>query len=125
MLCWFRVYAPRIAVTAIMSLAAVGVSAVSPHVDDCHDAGCGAVAVNHDASAHVVGGPPTGTDAHPLHCLVCHFVRSFRPWADARIVTTPAADAGTALHIEFSAAAASAPAAQLPARSPPSSPLEA
>ena len=125
MLCWFRVHASRIAVTAIISLAAVGVSAVFPHVDDCHDAGCRATAVDHDASAHAIGAPPTGTDVHPLHCLVCHFVRSFRPRAEARIVSAPAADAGTAVHIEFFTAAASAPAAQLPARSPPSSPVEA
>ena len=125
MLGWFRVHASRIAATAIISLAAVGVSVVSPHVDDCHDAGCGAVAVDHDASAHFIGGPPTGTDAHALHCLVCHFVRSFRPRAEARVVSAPAADAGTAVHIEFFRAAAFAPAAQLPARSPPSSPVEA
>ena len=125
MLCWFRTHASRIAVTAIVSLAGVGVSAVSPHVDDCHDAGCGAVAVEHDASAHSVGAPPTGADTHPLHCLVCHFVRSFRPRAEARIVSAPAADAGTSVHSEFFTVAASAPATQLPARAPPSSPVEA
>jgi hypothetical protein len=125
MLCWFRVHASRIAVTAIISLAAVGVSAVSPHVDDCHDGGCGVIAVDHDASAHVIDAPPTGTDAHPLHCLVCHFVRSFRPRAEARIVSAPAADAGTAVHIELFTAAASVLSTQLPARAPPSSPVEA
>ena len=125
MLSWFRVHASRIAVAAITSLAAVGVSAVSPHEDDCHDAGCGAVAVEHDASAHIFGAPPTGANAHPLHCLVCHFVRSFRPRAEARIVSVPAAELGTAVHHELVTAAASAPAAQLPARSPPSFPVEA
>ena len=125
MLCWFRVHASQIAVTAIISLAAVGVSAVSPHVDDCHDAGCWAMAVEHDAAAHRIGAPPMGTDAHPLHCLVCHWVRSFRPRAEARIVSAPAADAGTSVHVEFFTAAHSAPAAQPPLRSPPSSPVEA
>ena len=125
MLYWFRVHASRIAVTAIISLGALGVSVVSPHVDDCHDAGCRAVAVDHDASAHAFGAPPTATDAPPLHCLVCHLARSFRPRAEARIMSAPAADAGTAAPIELFTAAVSAPAAQPPLRSPPSFPVEA
>lgn len=125
MLSWFRVHASRIAVTAIVSLAAVGVSAGSPHEDDCHDAGCRAMAVEHDAAAHRFGAPPTGADAHPLHCLVCHWVRSFRPRTESRIIPTPAAEAGTAVHVELFTATASAPAAQPPLRSPPSSPVEA
>lgn len=123
MLCWFRVHASRIALTAIVSLAGVGTSAISPHEDDCHDAACGAMAVEHDAAAHRFGAPPTGTDAHPLHCLVCHWVRSFRPRTEARIVFTPAAQAGTTVHVEFFTAAATAPAAQPPLRSPPPSPV--
>ncbi len=124
MLGWFRAHASRIAVTAIISLAALGVSAVSPHVDDCHDAGCRAV-VDHDASAHAFGAPPTATEAPPLHCLVCHLARSFRPRTEARIMPTPAAEAGTAVHVEVFTAAVSAPAAQPPLRSPPSFPVEA
>ena len=125
MLYWFRVHASRIAVTAIISLAAVGVSAGSPHEDDCHDAGCRAMAVEHDAAAHRFGAPPAGADAHPLHCVICHWVRSFRPRAEARIMSAPAVDAGTAIHVELFTVAASAPAAQPPARSPPSFPVEA
>ncbi len=125
MLSWFRVHASRIAVTAIISFAAVGVSAGSPHVDDCHDAGCRAIAVDHDASAHAFGAPPTATDAPPLHGLVCDWMRSFRARAEARIVSAPAVDAGTAAHVELFTAAVSAPAAQPPLRSPPSSPVEA
>jgi hypothetical protein len=125
MLRWFRVHASQIAITAIISLAAVGVSAVSPHEDDCHDAACRAMAVEHDAAAHRIGAPPTGTDAAPLHCLVCHWGRSFRPRTEGRILSTPAAEAGTAVHVELFTAAAAAPAAQPPLRSPPSSPIEA
>jgi len=105
------------------SLAAVGASAVSPHEDDCHDAACRAMAVQHDATAHSMGAPPTGADTHPLHCLVCHWVRSFRPPTESKILSTPAAEAGTALHIELFTAAAAAPVAQPPLRSPPASPV--
>jgi hypothetical protein len=119
MLHWFRVHASRIAIAAIASLAAVGVSASSPHEDDCHDAACRAMAVEHDASAHSIGAPPTATDAHPLHCLVCHWVRSFRPRTEAKILSTPAVETGTAVHVELFTAARSAQIAQPPLRSPP------
>ena len=125
MLGWFRVRASRIAVTAIISLATVGVSAGSPHEDDCHDAGCREMVVEHNAAAHRFGAPPTGADDHPLHCVICHWVRSFRPRAEARIMSAPAVNAGTSVHIEFFTAAVSAPAAQPPLRSPPFSPVEA
>ena len=82
MLSWFRIHAARIAATAIIALSSVGLSAVSPHVDDCHDAGCMAMVVDHDAAAHVFSAPPA-PGAAPLHCLVCHLVRSFRLRAEA------------------------------------------
>jgi len=124
MLSWFRVNASRIAVTAITALTSVGLSAVSPHVDDCHDAGCFAFAVDHDAAAHVIAASPKSDDA-PQHCLVCHLVRSFRLGAEAHVESTPAADAGTTMHVPRFIHPESALAAQLPARAPPSLPVEA
>lgn len=125
MLRWFRLHASRIALAAMISLAAVGVSAVSPHEDDCHGAACRDLAVKHDAAAHRIGAPPAGAEAHPLHCLVCHWGRSFRPRTEARILSTPVAEVGVVVHVEIFTAAASAPAAQPPLRSPPSSPVNA
>jgi len=125
MLRWFRVHASRIAVTAIIALAAVGVSTFSPHEDDCHDAACRAMAVEHDAAAHRIGAPSTSTDAPPQHCLVCHLARSFRPRTEAKPLSTPAAEAGTAVHVALLRVAASAPVAQPPLRSPPQSPVHA
>ena len=123
MLRWFRVQASRIAIAAIVSLGAAGVSAVSPHEDDCHDAACHAMAVEHDASAHRIGAPSAESDVHPLHCLVCHWVRSFRPRTEAKILPTPVAEAGTALHVEPFTAARRTQVAQPPLRSPPASPV--
>jgi hypothetical protein len=124
MLSWFRVHASRIAATAIIALTSVGLSAVSPHVDDCHDAECLAFAVDHDAAAHVIAAPPTAADA-PQHCFVCHLVRSFRLGAAARIVSTSVGDAGTTIHVKCFVHPESALAAQLPTRAPPSFPVEA
>jgi len=123
MLRWFRVHASRIAVAAIVSLGTVGVSAVSPHEDDCHDAACRAMAVEHDASAHQIGAPSAESDVHPLHCLVCHWVRSFRPRTEAKILSMPVAETGITLHIESFTAARSTQVAQPPLRSPPDSPV--
>lgn len=125
MLCWFRVHAPRIALAAILSFAAVGASAVAPHEDDCHDAACWAMAVEHDAAAHRLSARPTGADAQPLHCLVCHWGRSFRPRTEARVLFTPVAETAAAVHVEIFTAAAAAPAAQPPLRAPPTPPVEA
>jgi len=125
MLRWFRIHAPRVAFTVLVSLAAVGASAVSPHEDDCHDAACRAMAVEHDGSAHRIDAPSTDGDIQPLHCLVCHWVRSFRPRAEARFLPTPAIEAGTAVHVELFTAARSTQVAQPSLRSPPQYPIHA
>jgi len=101
----------------MLSLAAMGFSAASPHADDCHDS-CATPFVEHDASAHRITAPEAA-DSHPLHCLVCHWARSFRPRTEARVLTTPASAPGITLHIEYFTAAVSAPVAQPPLRSPP------
>jgi len=115
---WFRVHASRVAAVALLSLAFAGLSAAAPHEDDCHDA-CQLMAVEHDASAHRITAPAAADD-HPLHCLVCHWARSFRsPRAEARVVAAPAADPGISLLADSLAAAIHAPVAQPPLRSPP------
>jgi hypothetical protein len=117
---WFRIHASQIATAAILSLAATGVSAATPHQDDCHDAACHPIAVEHDASAHRIAAPVAAADQHAPHCLACHWARSFRPHTESRILTAPASDVGVTLHVESFTAAVSAPAAQPPLRSPPS-----
>jgi hypothetical protein len=117
---WFRVHASRIATVAMLSLAAVGVSAVGPHEDDCHDTACQAIVVAHDESAHAITAPDTA-DPDPPHCLVCHWARSFRPRTEHRVVTAPVSEPGITLHVEYVAPAARTAVAQPPLRSPPSS----
>ena len=116
---WFRVHASRIATAAMLSLAAVGVSVAAPHDDDCHDAACHPFAVEHDASAHRITAP-AAADSHPLHCLVCHWARSFRPRTESRVLPTPAVEPGITVHVEYFTAAVSASVAQPSLRAPPS-----
>jgi hypothetical protein len=118
---WFRLHASRTAIVAMLSLVALGASAAVPHEDDCHDATCSSIVVVHDASAHAI----TASDAqtsHAPHCLVCHWARSFRPRTEARVVTAPAQEPGTTLHVEYVTAGTSTSVAQPSLRSPPSAP---
>jgi hypothetical protein len=120
MLRWFRARASRIAATLIVSLTALGGSLLAPHPIDCHDE-C-AAAVTHDASAHGMRANVPATEEHPLHCLVCHWARSFRPQTETRFVPAPAAQAGTRVHVVVFTVAPSDQVAQPPLRSPPASP---
>ena len=125
MLHWFRAKASSIAVTAMLSMAVVSGAAVVPHEDDCHDAACRAIAAEHNPSAHRVGATPVDEDNHPLHCLVCHWVRAFRPNAESRVVSSPATHAAASISIDVVTVSGRAPVAQPPLRSPPASPITA
>jgi hypothetical protein len=122
MLNWFRIEAPRVAVLALLSLAGTGAS-LGAHGSECHDE-CRTVVVAHDADAHHLRAAGAAQDGHPLHCVVCHWVRSFRPHAAARIGTVPAVQVVSVVHVDLDAPSSAAPAAQPPLRSPPPSPAE-
>jgi hypothetical protein len=119
---WFRDRARIVAAILLVSLTSLGVSLYAPHAADCHDADCGIILVAHDASAHRLAANSSSAGTQPLHCLVCHWARSFRPRIEVRFLTAPAAQAGVTVHVEYFTAAVSAPVAQPPLRSPPSSP---
>lgn len=121
MLQWCRVRAPRVAALTLVWMIAVGGAAVAPHEDDCHDAACKAIAVEHDAAAHRIGATSADADNHPLHCLVCHWVRAFRPRTEVRVVSAPATGSGVRIPVQFFTISSRAPSAQPPLRSPPAS----
>ena len=123
MLSWFRSRASGVAATLLLSLATLGVSASLPHEDDCHDAGCRAIVVEHDAAAHRIAAPSSSVDPYPLHCLVCHWSRSFRPPITTKFVATPAVYTGIRVHFDLITVARRAQVAQPPLRSPPPSPV--
>jgi hypothetical protein len=123
MLKWFRVHASPVAASLLMSVGALGGSLASQHPDDCHDAACATILVSHDAAAHHVRPAQTDADAYPLHCLVCHWARSFRPRTEARFIPAPAVEASVRIHDEIFTAVPVARVAQPPLRSPPTSPI--
>lgn len=124
MLAWFRARASRIAMAAVVSLATLGTSAITPHEDDCHDSSCAMLAVAHDADDHRVGGPASSADEHPLHCLVCHWTRTFRPQIATKVVAVPAVLIRMYSRFDLITLARNAQVAQPPLRSPPASPVK-
>jgi hypothetical protein len=108
-------------VTLLVSLAALGASASYPHTDDCHDQ-CVAF-VQHDASAHRFEGDSDAHPQQPLHCLVCHWARSFRPQVGAAFLPAPAVDSRPRLFVTFVSVARAVFAARPSLRSPPHSSL--
>jgi hypothetical protein len=116
----FRERSAHVAAALVVLLAMAG----APHsADPGHDADHGIVLVAHDESAHRVRPAASGTDTRPLHCLVCHLSRSFRPRTETRTISAPAVRAGGRIHIEFFADPSAAQVAQPPLRSPPGSPV--
>jgi hypothetical protein len=118
MLTWFRRKAQGLAATVLVSLGAMGLSLLAPHPLDCHDAECG-IGVVHDASAHQIAADTTSNPGEPFHCLACHWVRSFRPQVESRIVPAPVGKGSVRIVNELAIVTATAPVAQPPLRSPP------
>jgi hypothetical protein len=125
MLQWFRARARSVGATALLSLVTLTVWSALPHQDDdCYDAIC-AVDVAHDPSAHAVGRADTSHGDRPLHCVLCHWTRTFRPSAQAAHPLAPAVDRAVRVLVHVVLAPEAFLAAQPPLRAPPTSSLVA
>ena len=124
MLQWFRAKARSVGATALLSLVTLTVWSALPHQDDCHDEIC-AVIVPHDPSAHSVGRTDSSNGDRPLHCVLCHWTRTFRPSAQAAHPLAPAVDRAVRVLVHVVLAPEAFLAAQPPLRAPPTSSLVA
>jgi hypothetical protein len=115
--------ARAIAGLLLVSLAAGGSSQLLPgHAAEGHDLACvPGVALPHDESAHRLAADTRGESDHPLHCLVCHWARSFRPAGATVKQPAPALASRPFVHIDIVPAPTAAVSAQLQPRSPPAS----
>jgi hypothetical protein len=94
--------------------------AIGGHGVGEHDLECApAVELSHDESAHRLSGPAAGESNHPLHCLVCHWARSFRPSPDSVRHNAPILEAHAAVHLDPVHAPRAIDSAQLALRAPP------
>jgi hypothetical protein len=118
----FRGQALAISSAVLLSLAAATISqTLLAHTPDEHDIGWAPLrAVPHDESAHQLGAAQTSDSPHPLHCLVCHWVRAFRPLRSALAHQAPDLERRASLHFGALPAPTTLVTAQLTLRSPPS-----
>jgi hypothetical protein len=120
MLQWFRARARSVGITALLSLVTLTAWSALPHQDDCSEAIC-AVNVAHDPSAHAVGRADASHGDRPLHCVLCHWTRTFRPSAQAAHPLAPAVDRAVRVLVHVVFAPEAFLAAQPPLRAPPTS----
>ncbi|HEY8549995.1 MAG TPA: hypothetical protein VIL35_08585 [Vicinamibacterales bacterium] len=123
MLSWFRRCGRVVTAAVLLSLTAMGASLSLPHADDCHDAGCAALAVVHDESAHRFRAAPELEHSHPLHCAICHWTRSISPAVEAVHALSTPPERIVPVHARPGHTPRTFPAAQPPLRSPPASPV--
>ena len=113
--------ASSIAATVLVALLTATVSqALASHTPDEHDIGWApSFAVPHDESDHRMTAAQPGDSTQPLHCLVCHWVRSSRPLRSALAHQAPDLEPRASLHFGALPAPAMLVTAQLTLRSPP------
>jgi hypothetical protein len=121
MLRWYRARSRAVARLLLAALASLAAATAAPHADDCRDALCVADVVGHEAADHSVEAPPAPDD-HALHCIVCHWIRAFKPAIQSTTAAAPSIPDVVRVHPPFSGALSAFRAAQPPLRSPPSAP---
>jgi hypothetical protein len=126
MLEWLRNRSARVAAALLLSLLTASLSQAMPaHADAGHDdhalAG-GRSTVPHNESDHELRANVPSDAAHPLHCLVCHWARAFRPLATPSAEVAPTFESRFHVQRAVLAAPRSVAPPQLSLRSPPASP---
>lgn len=119
---WFRAWGRSLAATVLVSLSLVSAGAAALHGSACHDAECAIRVVEHDASAHAFENAQSSSDEPPLHCVLCHWTRSFRPSTGSNHHGFVVESRDVRFHVTDVAVPHVCPAAQPPLRSPPASP---
>jgi hypothetical protein len=120
MLKFVRTRSSSVAAALLVSL----LSLQLPHTADAdHDSHGSLALFAHDPSTHALRDTVPDDGTPPLHCVVCHIARSFRPQTDRPSLPVPVVSSGTLVHIDVFTAARPAVVAQPPLRSPPASPL--
>jgi hypothetical protein len=120
MLSWVRERSRSIASAALLALVTLTISSAAPHPDDCHDADC-ALTLPHDPTGHSVGRPQQPSE-QPIHCVLCHWVRSVRPTPEGAPFFAPASAEDVRVSFDVFIAPSQTVLAQPALRGPPASP---
>lgn len=120
MLHQIRPHLRALAAAVLLSVSALGAWSTFAHGLDCHDHDGAVVVVAHDASAHAFRGPAPPDEGRPIHCVLCHWTRTFGP----SVQSVAAAPSLVARTFAIPGDAATLPrliaTAQPPLRAPPS-----
>ena len=117
MLRWLRLRAVSV-VTTIVLCASVGTTTLGPLSHGGEHESIPAF-VQHDAAAHAFQSTAPDSPSHPLHCLVCHWARSYRPHPGSVSHLAPTVEYSLRVHALPVLVLLAAIAAQPPLRSPP------
>lgn len=127
MLAWVRNRSARVAGVLLLSLLTATASEARPsHAEaghDDHSLGATQPIGVHDEADHELRSPTAPDSSHPLHCLVCHWARAFRPLSTPSAGITPTLEARYHRQPAVIAAPRGVAPPQLSLRSPPSSPF--
>ena len=118
MLAWLRGSARTISAVVLVALTSLLGSSITPHEDDCHEGLCSASVFFHDASTHSVQATRDSAD-HPLHCVMCHSGRSFRPSSESAHNLAPSLTHTLRDQLQVASVRSSSPSSRPPLRSPP------
>jgi len=123
MLHWSRSHLRALAATVLVSLSTLGAWSLAVHELDCYDLDGAPAFVSHDASAHAFRSPAPAESDHPLHCVLCHWTRSFAPRVHGVTLAPHVARQIVAVPAPLARLASAFADAQPPLRGPPATPF--
>ena len=112
-----------LAATTLVLVSVLGAWSTVAHGLDCHDRDGAPALVVHDASAHAFRNTAPPDSQRPVHCVLCHWTRTFGPGVQTVSVAPTVVSRSLALPAGETAQARLVAAAQPPLRAPPSAPL--
>jgi hypothetical protein len=110
-----------LAAAVLVSVSALGAWSTFAHGLDCFDHDDAVVAVVvHDASAHVFSSAAPADEDRPIHCVLCHWTRTFGPSVQSVSAVPSLVDRTVAIPVDDATAPRLLATAQPPLRAPPS-----
>ena len=111
-----------LAAAVLVAVSTIGGWSTLTHGFDHHDADHAPAFVVHDASAHAFHSPSPPDSERPVHCVLCHWTRSFGPGLESVSVTHALASRTLSAHVVAAGPVHPVTAVQPPLRAPPATP---
>ena len=115
----FRRHLRGLAVAVLAALSAVGGWSTLTHGFDHHDIDNAPAFVVHDASEHAFRGPEPLDGERPVHCVLCHWTRTYGPGIQSASVVHAVASRTLSIHVVDAGLVHGLTVVQPPLRAPP------